>query len=90
MLNFDALFAIARRNGGIQVVELVDGEIGVKLVSLFVIVQVLEGLDTGNIALKRPGDRGNVLDLMALAQDARYRHTGRVNVVLFFACRRFA
>ena len=87
MLNLDALFAIARRNGGIQVAELVDGEVGVKLVSLFIIVQVLESLDAGNIALERPRDGGNLLDLVALAQDARHGHIGRVNVLL--VCCRF-
>lgn len=69
VLNLDALLGIAGRYSGVDIVEVVNGQVGVELVRLFKLLEVLEMLHAGRVRLQRAGDRGDVLRLMAPAEE---------------------
>lgn len=71
MLNLDALLGIACRNSSVDIVEVVDGQVGVELVCLFKLLEMLKVLHAGQILLQRAGDRSDLLRLMAPAEDGR-------------------
>lgn len=71
MLNLNALLGIARGNGGVDIVEVVNGQVGVELVSFFKLLKMLEMLQTRRVSLQWAGNRSDLLRLMAPAEDGR-------------------
>lgn len=71
MLNLDALLGIARGNSSVDIVEVVNGQVGVELVSLFKLLEMLEMLQARHVSLQWAGNRGDLLRLMAPAEDGR-------------------
>lgn len=70
VLDLDALFGVASGNGGVDIVELVDGQIGIELVSLLKLLQVVQMLDARGV-----GDGRDLLCLVAPAEHGG--HDGR-------------
>ena len=75
LLDLHALLRIAGRDGGVELVQLVEGQVGIELVRLLlVLLEVLEVLEPRHLGgvLER-GQRRDVLGLMAPSEEGRHR-----------------
>lgn len=68
MLDFNAFLGVASRQRRIDIVQVIQRQIGVQLVSFLERGEVLEMVDPRRSSLPRLGDGHNLLDLMALAE----------------------
>lgn len=71
MLNLDALLGIARGNSSVDIVEVVDRQVGVEFVSLFKLLEMAKMLQARHVSFQWTGNRGDLLRLMAPAEDGR-------------------
>lgn len=71
MLDLETLLGIACGNSSVDIVEVVDRQVRVELVSLFKLLEMLKMLQAGHVSLQWTGNRGDLLRLMAPAEDGR-------------------
>lgn len=78
VLNLDALFGISSCDSGVDIGEVVDGQVRVELVGFLKLLEVLETIAArggDGSGLEGAWDGDNVLGLVALAEEGR-RHGG--------------